>query len=165
MIRRLRTVTIVFVATQLIAVEKVTTPQVTKEGCISLFKQVVSDVNTQNFTKVFEKIGDGKGSSTVELMGEKAVMAIKKEDGEGFAKKNFPQYDLIEKNLDKITFGELKKGADGACGIKKNRQSVGSGTMYTIEVNMPFITANRERFAALRFVEFKGELYWIPFGW
>lgn len=113
-----------------------------KKACIVIFKQVLGDINNNKLDKAFTQIADG-GGRTFKLITTKEIEHIRNEDGKDFLDKNFPNFDIIEKNFAKIEFSEVLLNEDHV----KNKKWAGNSSKYSY----------------LRFIKFKKEIYWVPF--
>ena len=160
-----------FCTLTLSAGEKVKTPIPNRTECLSLFKQALTDIKDDDQGKVFSYVLDSSGGKSFQIVTDRSMEDVEKVGVKNFMKKNFPNNSLILNNYDKIEFSKLEQFPNQSFSMKEDDKVLGEVNLYYIKVKMPFLKDNMvgsislNLYSYLRFVKFKGKLYWVPFGW
>lgn len=132
---------------------------------LATFKEALVLVHHKKIKEVFGIIADGKGSKySIPNAGFESDKFETPEKAAKFAKKNFPYYDELYRNFDKIKISgkaEKKKVKVYWDGVKK----IATGTLHTYKMEIPGWTEKHPYFTRLQFLEVHGKIYFVPFGW
>ena len=141
-----------------------------KTECLALFKQVLTTIQSEEMEKAFVHIVDGS-PSTFKIWSDEEIELFKNQDEAKFRAKNFPRYNQILTNYDRIQFGDVAHSGKKLYKIKRDDEVIGQSSLFTIPVKMPFLTQKEtgadelSAYSQLRFVKVDKKLYWVPFGW
>lgn len=116
--------------------------------------------------------GTRKSGTYYTVLSDGFVKRQEKRYGKNLLEKCFPYIKDIIRNKNNIKYSNSIKEKIGVDVVtvnykeKKVTEYNGEGTLLTIKIEQDFLESKRfHDYTTLSFIEFKGKIYWIPFGW